>query len=31
MNKKIEIEELSIINPKDMYVSDLSELKKKLK
>ena len=30
-NKKIEIEELSIINPKDMYVSDLSELKKKLK
>ena len=30
-NKKIEIENLSLIEPKDMYISDLSELKKKLK
>lgn len=29
--KKIEIEKLSLIDPKDMYLDDLSELKKKLK
>jgi hypothetical protein len=29
--KKSELEELEKIDPKDMYVQDLSELKKKLK
>jgi DNA topoisomerase-2 len=30
-NKKVEIETLEKIEPKDMYIQDLSELKKKLK
>jgi hypothetical protein len=29
--KKEEIEKLSKVDPKDMYLSDLAELKKKLK
>lgn len=30
-SKKVDIEKLSLIEPKDMYLSDLSELKKKIK
>ena len=29
--KKEEIEKLKLVDPKDMYLDDLSELKKKLK
>ena len=30
-SKKVEVEELEKVEPKDMYLTDLSELKKKLK
>jgi hypothetical protein len=30
-NKKDEIEKLKLVDPKDMYLEDLSELKKKVK
>jgi hypothetical protein len=30
-NKKDEIEKLKLVEPKDMYLDDLSELKKKVK
>ena len=30
-SKKEEIEKLKLIDPKDMYIDDLSELKKKFK
>jgi hypothetical protein len=30
-SKKEEIEKLKLIDPKDMYIEDLSELKKKFK